>query len=146
MLQSQQSILSLNPNLALQKHPKKYADPTDRLEGQSQILRNQKEKHFLEGNTLHLREYHITPLCSTEMLNQHTTMFLTQNQIHCLTDKLTKTPKKYIKTYLWFWNKGLTWNYETVFNIAEMLRHDGQSATLLTSWISCKPLLKNQNM
>lgn len=57
-----------------------------------------------------------------------------------------KDREEIIKIYLWLWNKSFTWNHETVFNSAEMLRHDGQPATLLTSWISCKPLLKNQNI
>lgn len=73
-------------------------------------------------------------------------MFLSENKIHCLTDIITKTRNKYRKTYLWLWNKGLTWNYETVFHCAEMLGHDGQSAALVTSWISCESLGENQNM
>lgn len=73
-------------------------------------------------------------------------MFLSENKIHCLTDILTKTTNKYRKAYLWLWNKGLTWNYETVFHSAEMLSHDGQPAALVTSWVSCESLGENQNM
>lgn len=76
---------------------------------------------------------------------ENPTAFLPENQMQCLTEKLTIKSEEHNKTYIWLWNKGLAWYYKAVLNSAEMLRHDGQSATLLASCISSKPLLKNQN-